>query len=41
MKIEKIEDLEIWQEARELSKQVYQITNTGLFAKDFPFTNHK
>lgn len=39
MKIEKFEDLDIWQEAREFSRQIFQITNTGLFSKDFQFRN--
>jgi four helix bundle protein len=34
-RIEKIEDLIIWQKARELSKKVYEITTEGKFAKDF------
>ena len=31
------EDLEIWQQARYLSKEVYEITNYELFNKDFRF----
>ena len=34
-RIEKIEDLVIWQKARELSKKVYGLTTEGKFAKDF------
>ena len=34
-KIERFEDLIAWQKARELTKQVYSITNEGAFAKDF------
>lgn len=37
MKIEKFEDLEIWQSAYELSKQVYTITKVELFNKDYRF----
>ncbi len=34
-KIEKLEDLLIWQKARELNKVIYEITSEGSFAKDF------
>jgi four helix bundle protein len=37
MKIEKFEDLEIWQEARELCKKVYEITSVSPFCNDFKF----
>ena len=37
MKIEKFEDLEIWQEARELCKFVFSITLSDAFKKDFKF----
>ena len=37
MKITKFEDLEIWQEARELCKVVYTITSIDPFNKDFKF----
>ncbi len=37
MKITKFEDLEIWQEARELSKIVYEVTSNGSFFHDFKF----
>lgn len=37
MKIERIEDLEIWLEARELCKVVYRITSDGPFSRDFRF----
>ena len=33
--IEKFEDIEAWQKARELTREIYQITNWGPFAKDF------
>lgn len=35
--ITRFEDLEIWQIARELSKEIYQITITSKFEKDFRF----
>jgi four helix bundle protein len=34
-KIERFEDLIAWQKARELTKQIYDITRTGQFSKDF------
>lgn len=34
-KIEKFEDLVAWQRARELTKDIYSITNQGEFSKDF------
>ena len=34
-RIDKFEDLIAWQKARELTKEVYQISQRGLFAKDF------
>ena len=34
-KIEKFEDLIAWQKARVLTKEIYQITRLGEFAKDF------
>ena len=37
MKIERIEDLEIWLEARELCKLVFRITSEGPFSRDFRF----
>ncbi len=37
MKIDKFEDLEIWQEARELCRYVFKLTSTGLFNKDYKF----
>jgi four helix bundle protein len=37
MKIERFEDLEIWQDARELSKLVFRITSMEPFIKDFRF----
>jgi four helix bundle protein len=35
MKIERFEDLEIWQEARELCKKVRDVTSRNGFTKDF------
>ena len=37
MNIRRFEDLEIWQEARELCKIVYDITSRDHFNKDFKF----
>lgn len=34
-KIERFEDLIAWQKARELTKQIYELTRQGDFAKDF------
>jgi four helix bundle protein len=33
--ITKFEDIEAWQKARELTREVYAASNTGLFAKDY------
>jgi four helix bundle protein len=35
MKIERFEDMEIWKEARELCKYVFDLTSQELFSKDF------
>jgi len=35
MKIEKFEDLEIWKEARELCKMVFEITSVSPFCNDY------
>lgn len=35
MKIKRVEDLEIWQMARELCRDLHQITNIEPFARDF------
>jgi four helix bundle protein len=35
MKIQKFEDILAWQKARELTKEVYAHSKTGLFAKDY------
>ena len=34
-RIEKFEDIEAWQEARNLTKTIYALTSEGIFAKDF------
>jgi four helix bundle protein len=34
-RIERFEDLIAWQKARVLTKEIYQITRVGEFAKDF------
>ena len=34
-KIEKFEDIEAWQKSRELTRDIYAASNTGLFAKDY------
>ncbi|MBS1902331.1 MAG: four helix bundle protein [Bacteroidetes bacterium] len=34
-KIERFEDLIAWQKARVLTREVYQVTRTGRFSKDF------
>ena len=34
-RIDKFEDLIAWQKARELTKEVYQISQKGAFARDF------
>lgn len=35
MKIERFEDIEAWQAGRKLTREVYAVAKTGLFAKDF------
>jgi four helix bundle protein len=37
MKIERFEDLDIWKEARELCKDVFNVTSMDPFNKDFKF----
>ena len=34
-RVEQFEDLVAWQKARELTKQIYSLTNQGPFSKDF------
>ncbi len=33
--IKKFEDIRAWQKARELAKEVYRVSGTGAFARDF------
>ncbi len=35
MAIERFEEIKAWQRARELTKQVYEVSKTSSFAKDF------
>ena len=37
MKIERFEDLEVWQEARKFAIKVFEITKNEYFSKDFRF----
>jgi len=37
--IKRFEDLEVWQIARELCKNVYELSTKGIFAKDFNLRN--
>jgi hypothetical protein len=39
MKIERFEDIEAWKEARNLVNMIYDISNEGLFLKDFSLRN--
>ena len=39
MKINRFEDLEIWQEARELCKTLFKVTSKEPFSKDYKFRN--
>ena len=39
MKIERFEDIEAWEEARNLVNMIYDISNEGLFSKDFSLRN--
>lgn len=34
-KIEKFEDLKVWQKSREVNLQIYNLSNKGTFSKDF------
>jgi four helix bundle protein len=38
-KIEKFEDLKVWQKSREINLKIYQLSNKGVFAKDFGLRN--
>lgn len=35
MKAAQFEDLEVWRRAKDLAVSIYQLTNTGAFARDF------
>ncbi len=39
MKIERFEDLEVWQLSRELVKSIYKLTSGAKFSKDFGLAN--
>ena len=39
MKVEKFEDLEVWQFSRELVVEIYKITTTENFKRDFGLSN--
>jgi four helix bundle protein len=34
-KIERFEDIQSWRKSRELTKQIYEVTSTGEFKRDF------
>jgi len=40
MKVERFEDLEIWQEARELCKYIFTLTFKEPFSRDYKFRDH-
>jgi four helix bundle protein len=37
MRVDRFEDLEVWQEARELSRSIFAVTSREPFSKDFRF----
>jgi four helix bundle protein len=37
--VEKFEDLEVWQRAREITRSIYAISFDGTFAKDYALVN--
>jgi four helix bundle protein len=39
MKVERFEDLQAWQKARQLTKEIYFVTSQGRFTKDFGLSN--
>jgi four helix bundle protein len=39
MKVERFEDLQAWQKARQLTKEIYFVTSQGKFTKDFGLTS--
>lgn len=38
--VRRFEDLRVWQLAREIVNDIYQLTNIGPFSKDFALMNH-
>jgi len=34
-KINSFEDIQAWQKARELNKEIYKVSNSGIFSKDY------
>ena len=40
-KIERFENIKAWQKARELSTEIYTVTNKGMFVKDFLLKDQK
>jgi len=34
-KIERFEDLKVWQKSREMNLKIYELSNKGTFAEDF------
>jgi four helix bundle protein len=39
MKVERFEDLQAWQKARQLTKEIYSVTSQGKFTRDFGLTS--
>lgn len=37
--VQKFEDLEVWQKARVFARQIFELSNSGLFAKHFELKN--
>ncbi len=37
--IDRIEDIDAWKKAREMARQIYRVTATGQFARDFGLRN--
>ena len=37
--ISRFEEIEAWQNARELTKKIYQLSDLGEFSRDFGFTH--
>lgn len=38
-KIKRVEDIQVWQKARELNIEIYKITNNSFMSKDFTLCN--